>query len=104
MSRNHLPVSLYHYTGRNTKAVCVSVGPIDLYFSYTTVIAVRAPGFGLSIMKNYWGPTTGRHMNEILPMADEDRMPREEFEAKLLKILAHYGLTEIAAVDNPVEV
>ena len=104
MSNSNLPISLYHYTGRNTKAVCVSIGPIDLYFSYRTVIAFRAPGHGLNISQNLWSTTTGRHMNEILHMMDKDRIPRDQFEKKLLNVLAHYGLTEISLVDKPLVV
>jgi hypothetical protein len=37
-----------------------------LYFSYETLIAFEVDGT-LTIRKNDWGPTTGRHLNEINP-------------------------------------
>jgi hypothetical protein len=37
----------------------------DWYFSYKTLVAVRAPGHGLIVRENVWGPTTGKHLNWI---------------------------------------
>lgn len=89
-------------SGRKTQAVCFSIGPVNIYFSYMTVVAFQSPVSGLCISKNYWGATTGRHLNDIERMPDKDRMPREEFETELMQMLAHYGLAEIGPVDKSV--
>jgi hypothetical protein len=62
----------------NDKLTEVRLGRFDLYFSYETLVAFHAPGVGLVVSENCWGPTTGRHLNDIAPKAD--RKPRAEFE------------------------
>ena len=42
----------------------VEVNGVTFYFSYETVVAVSY-GLGLKVIKNYWGPTTGKHLNWI---------------------------------------
>lgn len=37
----------------------------DYYFSYKTLVAFRGPDGRLVVMKNYWGTTTGKHLNAI---------------------------------------
>jgi hypothetical protein len=37
----------------------------DYYFSYETLIAFRSNKTGLVVMENYWGTTTGKHLNWI---------------------------------------
>ena len=55
---------------------------ITLYFSYETLIAFR--GFisenvqGLFIIRNYWGTTTGKHLNFICSNKDK-RLDEETF-------------------------
>lgn len=53
-----------HYTNRNTKAVSVSIGDHTFYFSYATCIAYDGPE-GRARIANHWGPTTGRHFNDL---------------------------------------
>ena len=55
------------YPERNTKAPIVTIGKLELYFSYETIIAFDSPIIGFWIIKNYWSKTTGRHLNEINP-------------------------------------
>lgn len=43
----------------------VTVGVLTIYYSYTTPVAFRSPGFGLTVRENEWGPTTGKHLNWI---------------------------------------
>ena len=56
-----------NYTGKNygINALCFTAGDLDVYFSYKTPVAFRAPGFGLVVRENEWGPTTGKHLNAI---------------------------------------
>ena len=72
----------------------VSVGEIDLYFSYETVVAFRAPGYGLVVRQNDWGTTTGKHLNQIDRGNKKARLSGEEFEAKLKEMLAKYSLVK----------
>ena len=59
-----MAVKLRKGTNRNTPAHVVTIGKYSLYFSYETCIAVYSPYGGFRI-QNYWGPTTGRHFNEM---------------------------------------
>lgn len=80
-------ISINNYTSRNAEALCVSIGPIDLYFSYKTVIAFRAPGFGSCVRENSWGPTTGRHIKETgFDPGISQRMNGAEFDALVEQI------------------
>ena len=35
------------------------------WFSYNTLVAFRSLKSGLVCIQNYWGPTTGKHLNAI---------------------------------------
>jgi len=49
---------------RKTKAYHVQVGDVELFISYETIIAVRTLT-ERARLNNEWGPTTGRHINEM---------------------------------------
>lgn len=55
------------YSGGNYGAhtLCVSILGVDVYFSYTTVVAFRAPDCKLVVHQNDWSKTTGKHLNFI---------------------------------------
>jgi len=73
----------------------VSIGNLDLYFSYDTVIAFSSKYTGLIIRKNDWSTTTGKHLNAI--NSDHSiRIKGDEFEYMLEETLAKYELKEIA--------
>ena len=56
-------ITLTNPTRRKTPAHIVTVGEHELFFSYETLIAYRGK---VSIRRpNDWGPTTGRHFNEL---------------------------------------
>ena len=74
-------------------SLCVDIGRLRLYFSYKTVIAFNDNGT-LSIIRNYWGSTTGRHLNLISP-DKERRLTREEFNERLTSTLKSYGLIDL---------
>lgn len=57
--------------GAHTKLVIV--GNKSLWFSYDTLVAFSAGG-EFHIIKNYWGNTTGKHLNWINP----DKSIRED--------------------------
>ena len=71
----------------------VSIGNLDLYFSYDTVIAFSSKYTGLIIRKNDWSTTTGKHLNAI--NSDHSiRIKGDEFEYMLEETLAKYELKE----------
>jgi len=66
-------------------ALVFSLGEVDVYFSYKTPIALRAPNLGLVVRKNEWGPTTGKHLNAIDGGNRSSRIPGPAF----LELLRH---------------
>lgn len=81
-------VSGYYGTGNyGTHALCVSIGGIDLYYSYKTIVAYREPQDGLVVSENDWGPTTGKHLNAIDGGYKRGRLLREDFIKKLEAML-----------------
>ncbi|MCK9568552.1 hypothetical protein M0R72_06395 [Candidatus Pacearchaeota archaeon] len=66
---------------------------ITYYFSYKTLVAVCVPGVGLRVLKNYWGTTTGKHLNWIDGGQKSNRCTQEEFD----RFLIQNGIVEEAA-------
>ena len=54
----------------------------DFYFSYRTLVAFRTSRTGLVVIKNYWGPTTGKHLNWIDDGDKHGRLSEVEFKNK----------------------
>lgn len=73
------------YGTRGCYGNMVSIGNIDLFFSYKTVVAFRTLEDGLICCENVWGSTSGGHLNKIADK--EDRLSRSEFLAKLDKLV-----------------
>jgi len=76
-------VRLVNPTGRRTEARLLYLGRTMLYFSYETCIGFQ--GFSNGVyhavrLDNSWGPTTGRHINDLgissLPIVDSDEFDR----------------------------
>jgi len=69
---------------------CLEIGHLTIWFSYETPIALFEGGRGMSVRKNDWGPTTGKHINAI--QSDKTgRVAGFEFEKRLEQ--AMYRLT-----------
>lgn len=85
-----MSVSISHPTGRPNFSR-VSVNGLTLWFSYETVIAFQDTG-NVVVSENVWGPTTGKHLNAVSPVARSERTPRAEFIAALNSTLSAYGL------------
>jgi len=67
----------------------VTIGNIDLYFSYKTIVAFRdETGFYCSV--NVWSKTTNKFLNEI--STKEQRISNEEFNTKLQECLKRHNL------------
>lgn len=72
-------------------ALRVSVGSLNLYFSYKTCIAFEN-GRGLKVSENVWGPTTGKHLNWLDSGNKKKRLPRAQFEQELAELLQRHQL------------
>lgn len=83
-----------HPTGRPNFTE-ISVGSVDLRFSYRTVISFRGPGEPSFVTRcNDWGPTTGKHLNYCQP--DKTlRVSGQEFEERLTDMLARLELVNV---------
>lgn len=66
-----------------------SNGSATVLFSYETAVAFHA-NFGWKVSENLWSTTTGKHLNR-LGVARGDRLPREEFLARLDEALDGLG-------------
>ena len=93
MSTEVSKTSYGNYSSSNYGAHCmaIKVGSLTLWFSYDTVVAFRSPKNGFCITKNYWGPTTGKHLNWIHPNKDI-RLDGEDFDTRLKEALAYHRL------------
>ena len=64
---------------------------LTIYYSYETCIAFRgyidAENCGLFVIKNYWGSTTGKHLNAIDGGNKEKRLDEKTFEKLFKKAL-----------------
>ena len=83
-------IKIWNYAKRGEKARAIQIGGLTLYFSYSTIIAFRDEQDD-AIIKNYWGATTGGHLNSI----NEDKSKRIddiEFNKRLKKCLQRHNL------------
>lgn len=71
-----------HYSSDNygAHALVFSDDRGQFYFSYSTLVAFQRWGHGLRVIRNYWGPTTGKHLNWIDDGRKDRRLSREDFE------------------------
>ena len=68
---------------KRPNTIRISLSRITLYFSYQTLVAFSGPS-GLTVRRNIWGPTTGKHLAWIdggSVEAKAQRLPDSEFEA-----------------------
>lgn len=69
----------------------VSIGSLELYFSYQTVVAFHS-NKGRRVCENVWGTTTGKHLNWIDGGNKKSRLPSDQFDAELQQVLRDYNL------------
>jgi len=77
--------TLTNPTGRKTEARICTIGGSEFYFSYETCIGFRGQSGNTQHqvrIVNSWGPTTGRHFNE-LGCRDFQTVTQEEFDTIL---------------------
>ena len=58
----------------------VNIHGIEVYFSYSTMVAFRSVTGQLVVHENAWGPTTGKHLNWIDGGMHKHRVNAEEFQ------------------------
>jgi hypothetical protein len=92
MTVNFKTLEVSHPTDR-PNFTYVRLAGCCFWISYQTVIAFDGPGTGgLRIIRNYWGPTTGKHLNYV----DEDkdlRLDSDTFHALLANLEARISVT-----------
>ena len=69
----------------------VSIGSLELWFSYETIVAFDHPLTSFICSKNVWSNTTGKLLNEICPNKKE-RMGHEQFKKRLGDLLTRLHL------------
>ena len=79
-----MKISLKKGLERNTQAYILHLNEHTLYFSYRTCIAYSGPSCNFRL-SNSWGPTTGRHINEM-GLKDWPIVSSQEMERELAKI------------------
>jgi hypothetical protein len=92
---HNLKVTTYgdHANGNyGTNCIKVHYDCLVLWFSYQTVIAFSDDATELTVSENLWNQTTEGHLKAIDGGKKSARLPRREFETKLLKILEHHNL------------
>lgn len=77
-----ISISSYHGNSASAEnnAKVIKINGMSFYFSYETMVAVNT-GKELKVMQNYWGPTTGKHLNAIDGGSKEARDARLEKDA-----------------------
>lgn len=81
-------ISMTNPTGRHTEARAVHMGKLTLWFSYNTCIAFKYNDYKYRRV-NEWGPTTGRHMDEM-NVRHFDDVNEDEFNQKLDTAISLY--------------
>jgi hypothetical protein len=74
--------------GSSPTMTFVTVGSLELAFSYTTIIAFRAGAGPWVKSENVWSRTTGKHLNEV----PGERIAHADFQAKLAALLDSIAL------------
>ena len=78
-------------------SLMVDVGPLCVWFSYTTPVAFQRDGHLRIVRENDWGPTTGKHLNWIDDGDKASRVSGTEFERLWAEALASVGLETVTA-------
>lgn len=80
--------------GSTNNAVSVSIGELDLHFSYETLVAYWDPPDGLVVCENIWSKTTGKHLNIIDGGEKKERYKKDEFERMVAAMLKRHNLEQ----------
>ena len=93
VSLNKYNYGKYSRDNYEANSICIQMGLKTMYYSYDSIVAFEGYNskgvyFGLTVSKNCWGPTTGKHLNFIDGGAKSKRLDRDEFLKKLNEFLA----------------
>ena len=75
---------------------------VKLYFSYETLVAFKVPSYQLASIENYWGPTTGKHLNWIGEPKD-CRYEKDAFYKIAEELLEPYGVLDGSSASDPLK-
>lgn len=70
-----------------SNSATVRIGPLSVAFSYETPVAFHLFETGWVVSENVWSRTTGKHINQAVPMS-APRIPHEQFEERLKQALS----------------
>ena len=70
----------YNSGNYDAHSLVVSIGPLDIWYSYRTPVAFHIAGHYRVVRDNEWGPTAGKHLNWIDGGNKAARVSGEEFE------------------------
>lgn len=96
MKNNILSVEKWNYGDYSSdnygaNSIAIRLGSRTIYYSYDTVVAFRGENskgeYFNCVIKNYWGTTTGKHLNWIDGGDKKTRLTKEDFNKKLQKFL-----------------
>lgn len=92
-------ISIEKGSRRNTPCYIVRACGMTLYFSYETVIAVES-ALGSVRRDNDWGPTTGRHMNDMDVRRIKTIVNEEGIETFVERSVDHFIQQRIKEVEQ----
>lgn len=69
----------YKSDNYGVNSLMVTDSGIEYYYSYTALIGIKSRGI-LKCIRNYWGKTTGKHLNWLDGGNKKDRLTSEEFQ------------------------
>ena len=72
----------------------VTVGPVELAFSYETIVGFATAHDGWVVSENVWSRTTGKHLSSIPRGQKEQRVPHADFTTRLAAVLDGLPLDE----------
>ncbi len=102
-----MEIAIENYANDNPQARRVFVGPLTVWFSYSTPVAFKADGRPVVVRKNEWAQTTGKHLNAIDgggKDAQKARVDGPTFRAQLQGLLARFFFPRDLDKDAPPEV
>lgn len=68
------------FYSRGDHAIRVQLGPLTVWFSYQTPVAFQLAGGPLTVCRNNWSNTTGRHIAAIDHGDKDNRLGLADFE------------------------
>jgi len=81
----------YSSDNYGANSIAIELGARTIYYSYNTCVAFKGKNsegkYFNCVSVNYWGATTGKHLNWIDGGNKKNRLTAEEFEKNLQEFL-----------------